>query len=203
MIRNILFDMGNVLIRFDRQEFLDRLDLSPQDRQLLLREVFLSVEWVQMDRGTLDEPEAEARMCRRLPEHLHHAVHALVSQWDEPMLPMPGMEALVRDLKKAGYGVYLLSNASRRQHTYWPKVPGFDCFDGTLISADEGIMKPSQQIYHLILARFGLNARECFFIDDVPANIEAAQACGLQGAVFHGNAALLRQQLHAAGVALT
>ena len=79
MIQNILFDMGNVLIHFDRKVFLDRLDISQEDKQLLLREVFLSVEWVQMDRGTLTEPEAEVRMCRRLPEHLHPAVHNLVS----------------------------------------------------------------------------------------------------------------------------
>ena len=65
MIQNILFDMGNVLIHFDRKVFLDRLDISEEDKQLLLREVFLSVEWGQMDRGTLAEPEAEVRMCRR------------------------------------------------------------------------------------------------------------------------------------------
>ncbi len=200
MIRNILFDMGKVLIRFDRQIFLDRLDISQEDRQLLLREVFMSVEWVRMDHGTLDEPEAEAQICRRLPEHLHPAVHALVSHWDEPILPMPGMEALVRDLKAAGYGIYLLSNASRRQHSYWTRIPGHDCFDGTLISADEGIMKPDQRIYQLILSRFGLKAEECFFVDDVPANMEAAQSCGISGVVFHSDPELLRRQMQAAGI---
>ena len=59
MIRNILFDMGNVLLRFDRQVFLNRLDVSEADKQLLLQEVFLSREWVEMDRGTLREETAE------------------------------------------------------------------------------------------------------------------------------------------------
>ena len=99
MIKNILFDMGNVLIRFDRRVFLDRLDISEADKQLLLREVFLSVEWVRMDRGTLAEPEAEVLMCCRLPAHLHDAVHQLVSLWDEPMLPVAGMAELVEELK--------------------------------------------------------------------------------------------------------
>ena len=94
MIQNILFDMGQVLIRFDRKLFLDRLDITEEDKQLLMREVFLSVEWVQMDRGTLAEPEAEVRMCERRPRHLHSAVHSLVSLWDEPMLPVPGMAEL-------------------------------------------------------------------------------------------------------------
>ena len=66
MIRNILFDMGNVLIRFDRDYFIDRLGVSPEDKQLLMREVFQSVEWVRMDRGSMVEKEAVEQICRSL-----------------------------------------------------------------------------------------------------------------------------------------
>ena len=128
MIRNILFDMGNVLLRFDRQVFLDRLTVTEEDKQLLLQEVFLSLEWVEMDRGTLREETAEPIMCSRLPSHLHEAVHQLTSCWDQPILPMEGMARLVEELKEAGYGMYLLSNASVRQHAYWPRVPGSELF---------------------------------------------------------------------------
>lgn len=200
MIKNILFDMGNVLIHFDRKVFLDRLDVTEKEKNLLLREVFLSVEWVQMDRGTLTEPEAEKRMCQRLPAHLHGAVHRLVSQWDEPMLPIAGMAELVKELKDRGYGIYLLSNASLRQHAYWHKIPGWQFFDGTVISADENIMKPHEDYYRTALERFSLKAEECFFIDDVPANIEGALYCGISGTVFHKDVSLLRSQLRAAGV---
>ena len=200
MIQNILFDMGNVLIHFDRKVFLDRLDVTEEEKQLLLREVFLSVEWVQMDRGTLAEPEAEVQICRRLPEHLHPAVHSLVSLWDEPMLPVAGMAELVEELKQNGYGIYLLSNASIRQHEYWPKIPGWQFFDGKVISADEKIMKPHPDYYRIALERFGLKPEECFFIDDVPANIEGALFCGISGTVFHKDVSLLRSQLRAAGV---
>ena len=200
MIQNILFDMGNVLIHFDRKVFLDRLDVTEEEKQLLLREVFLSVEWVQMDRGTLAEPEAEVQICRRLPEYLHPAVHSLVSLWDEPMLPVAGMAELVEELKQNGYGIYLLSNASIRQHEYWPKIPGWQFFDGKVISADEKIMKPHPDYYRIALERFGLKPEECFFIDDVPANIEGALCCGISGAVFHKDVSLLRSQLRAAGV---
>ena len=200
MIQNILFDMGNVLIHFDRKVFLDRLDVTEEEKQLLLREVFLSVEWVQMDRGTLAEPEAEVQICRRLPEHLHPAIHSLVSLWDEPMLPVAGMAELVAELKQNGYGIYLLSNASIRQHEYWPKIPGWQFFDGKVISADEKIMKPHPDYYRIALERFGLKPEECFFIDDVPANIEGALFCGISGVVFHKDVSLLRSQLRAAGV---
>ena len=202
MIRNILFDMGNVLIRFDRQQFLDRLDLSEADKELLLWEVFLSVEWVRMDRGTMTEATAEESICRRVPSRLHKAVHALLSHWDEPMLCVAGMEELVAELKAAGYGIYLLSNASLRQHDYWPRIPASRYFDGKLISADEKLMKPQAEIYHCCLERFGLKAEECFFVDDVPANIEGADYCGISGAVFHQDVALLRQQMRQAGISV-
>lgn len=200
MIRNILFDMGNVLIRFDREYFIDRLGVSPEDRQLLLREVFLSVEWVQMDRGSIVEEQAVAQVCRRLPQHLHDAAEKLIAMWDRPILPIDGMYELIEELKNAGYGIYLLSNASVRQHEYWPRIPASRFFDGTIISADEGVMKPDAEYYLRALNRFGLKADECFFVDDVPSNIEGALYCGIPGAIFRGDASLLRKQMRAAGI---
>ena len=203
MIKNILFDMGQVLIRFDRNYFMSRLGVSEKDRQLLMREVFLSVEWVQMDRGTLCEADAFRAIKKRLPERLHDAANKLICMWDRPILEVDGMYELVEELKAGGYGIYLLSNASIRQHEYWPRVPASRFFDGKLISADVHVIKPQPEIYRLCLEKFGLQPEECFFIDDVPANIEGALCCGIAGAVFHGDANLLRRQLRAAGVSVT
>ena len=200
MIKNILFDMGNVLIYFDRNLFMDRLGLEEADKKLLTRELFLSLEWARMDRGSLVEPQAVESICRRLPERLHDAAEKLVSHWDEPLIPVPGMYELIRELKSAGYGIYLLSNASLRQHEYWPRIEASQFFDGTLISADEGLMKPQPEIYRLILERFGLKAEESFFIDDLPSNIEGAFYCNMPGAVFYNDVAKLRQDLRNAGV---
>ena len=200
MIKNILFDMGNVLIYFDRNLFMDRLGLEEADKKLLTRELFLSLEWARMDRGSLVEPQAVESISRRLPERLHDAAEKLVSHWDEPLIPVPGMYELIRELKSAGYGIYLLSNASLRQHEYWPRIEASQFFDGTLISADEGLMKPQPEIYRLILERFGLKAEESFFIDDLPSNIEGAFYCNMPGAVFYNDVAKLRQDLRNAGV---
>lgn len=200
MIKNILFDMGNVLIRFDRNLFLDRLDVSREDKALLYREVFASVEWAQMDRGSKTEATALESICKRIPERLHEAAEEMVFRWDDPLALIPGMYELVKELKENGYGIYLLSNASVRQHAYWPRIPESRFFDGTLISADEHVMKPQPEIYQLCMKRFGLKAEECFFVDDMAHNVEGAIYCGLSGAVFHGDAALLRKDLRAAGV---
>ena len=200
MIRNILFDMGNVLIRFDRKLFLDRLDVSEADKETLLREVFANVEWAQMDRGTKTEETALESMRKRLPERLHAAAEILTLHWDEPMIPIEGMYELVEELKVKGYGIYLLSNASYRQHDYWPRIPASKFFDGKLISADVHVVKPQPEIYKLCLEKFGLKAEESFFIDDVAANIEGAMNCGLSGAVFFADVPRLRKELRAAGV---
>lgn len=200
MIRNILFDMGNVLIYFDRNLFMDRLGVSEEDKKLLMREVFVSLEWARMDRGSMTDEEAAESVCRRLPQRLHDTARKLVGMWDRPILPIPGMYELVEELKGKGYGIYLLSNASLRQHDYWPRIEASRFFDGTLISSDEGVVKPQPEIYRLIMQRFGLKAEECFFVDDVPANIEGAYFCGIPGAVFHNDVKLLRKNLRDAGV---
>ena len=200
MMKNILFDMGNVLIRFDRKLFLDRLEVSDADKEVLLREVFASVDWAHMDRGTKTEAMALESMKTRLPQRLHAAAEELTLRWDEPLIPIDGMYELVEELKAKGYGVYLLSNASVRQHEYWPRIPTSRFFDGTLISADEHVVKPQPEIYRLCLERFGLKAEESFFIDDMAHNVEGALFCGLSGAVFYGDVNRLRQDLRAAGV---
>lgn len=200
MIKNVIFDMGNVLLTFDRNRFLDAVNAHGEERQMLLNNVYLSVEWARMDRGSMTEAEAAASMCSHVPEHLHEKVHLLVDKWDRPIIPVPGMKELVRELKEAGYGVYLLSNASYRQHEYWPRVPGNEYFDGTLVSADVKLVKPEREIYELMMKEFNLIPDECVFIDDSTLNIEGAERVGIHGIVFHGSAEEAREKLRALGV---
>lgn len=202
MIRHIIFDMGNVLLRFDPELFLDRIGAAGADRELLLREIFRSDDWLGLDRGDHDESQAAEKMCARLPEHLHETARRLVCHWDEPLIPVEGMEALVLELKAAGYGIWLLSNASRRQHEYWSRLPVHRYFNDTLISADERLLKPHRAIYDRCLEKFGLKAEECFFIDDSAANIAAAAERGIRGYEFHFDVPALRRALQAAGVAV-
>ncbi len=200
-IRNIVFDMGQVLIDFNPGVFIDRLGISGEDKDLLLVEVFRSVEWICLDRGSMDEETAWTGMCARLPERLHSAAHELVfGWWRRPLLPIPGTAELVGELKAMGYGIYLLSNASRQLPRYFPRIPGSEHFDGMFVSAFYRLMKPQHTIYRTFCETFGLEAGSCFFIDDQPANIEAAIGTGMHGAVFYGDVHRLRRELNAAGV---
>ncbi len=200
MIKNVIFDMGNVLIRFDRRLFIERLGITGEDEELLMREVFASIEWAQQDRGSLDEADAEKQICARVPEHLHDAVHKLVSMWDRPILPIDGMEELIQELHENGYHIYLLSNASHRQHEYWERVPVKKYFEDTLISADTGLVKPQPEIFYMAAEKFGIKASESVFVDDMIGNCEGAVYTGMHAIVFHDDAAELRRKMIAMGI---
>ena len=202
MIRNLVFDMGNVLIHYIPQVFMDRLGVPAEDQPLLAREVFGSVEWIRMDRGTLDQEEAVAAMEARLPRRLWEYARRLVLGWwlDGPLMPVEGMAALLEELKGLGYGLYLLSNATVRQPEYFPGIPGSQFFDGAVISAHWKVLKPEREIYEILFREYGLEPSECFFVDDLNINVEGALCAGMDGYIFDGDVGRLRQALCRAGV---
>ena len=201
MIDTIVFDMGQVLIRWTGALLLEQYGLSEEDHALLLRELFGDVEWPMLDHGTISFEAAAEAVCRRVPEHLHGIVRELVTGWwHQPMRPIPGMADLVRELKDNGYGIYLLSNASTALRGYFPRIPGSECFDGLMVSAEEKLLKPQHEIYERLYERFGLVPEQCVFIDDSPANIEGAMLTGMQGIVFRGDTERLLRELLALGI---
>lgn len=200
MIKNIIFDMGGVLIRFDTHYFISRFNVGPEDEKLLMREVFRSVEWVKMDRGTLNDDEAAVIICKRLPEHLHDIARKLISMWDRPIIVVEGMEELIHELHDNGYKIYLLSNASSRQPDYWCKVPCSKYFEDTLVSYSYKLIKPQPEIYEATFKQFNILPEESLFIDDSPLNIEGAENAGLKGFVFNNDPDRLRTWLTDNGV---
>lgn len=204
MIRNIIFDMGQVLIRWTPTQIASLLELPAKDVQMVERELLRSVEWILLDRGTITEADAVESVCARLPEHLHDGVRQLVTGWwNWPLVPVDGMAQLVRELKSMGYGIYLLSNASSRLHEFFNRIPGAECFDGKLVSADHGLLKPQSEIYWTLYAQFALNPAECVFVDDLPSNVDGAMLTGMTGLVFHGDVSRLRRELRALGVGVS
>lgn len=191
MIKNIVFDMGNVLVRFDPELFMNRYSLTGEDRKLIRNEVFRSVEWTMLDRGVIDEEIAEQHILPRLPERLHDAARGLIEKWDDPIVPVEGMLELLQALKAKGYRLYLLSNAATRQPIYWARAEASKLMDGALISAEVKLLKPDPQIYRTFLHKFALRPEECVFIDDTPINVEGALYENMAGIVFNMDVAAL------------
>ncbi|MBQ5406782.1 MAG: HAD family phosphatase [Oscillospiraceae bacterium] len=201
MIKNIVFDMGRVLIEWEPEVIVAREGLGEDDSRLLLREVFACGEWAAMDHGWMSSEEGWRRICRRLPERLHeNARRCVFDWWKGPLVPIPGMAELVREVKALGYGVYLLSNATSYLSEYFHRIPGSECFDGRIVSADVKLLKPRPEIYRELYRQYGLDPAECFFIDDSLLNVDGAWLTGMNAVVFFGDMARLRRELAEAGV---
>jgi len=201
MIKNIVFDLGRVLMEFDTHRYAELSGVKEEDMELFRNEVYRSPEWLRLERGRHSEEDAIDVMCGRLPHRLHAPVEdAVLRWWHYPILPVEGMAKVVEDLKQRGFGIYILSNARKSAYKYMERIPGCSCADGCVLSSDVGFLKPEHEIYEALLRKYGLEAEECLFIDDVTANIEAAMNCGMKGIVFRGNAQWLREKLRDFGI---
>jgi putative hydrolase of the HAD superfamily len=187
MIRNLVFDMGNVLVFYDSFRVVRHFVKDEEQARSVNTSVFVSPEWLMLDMGVMAEDEALRRMQGRLKtDNEKEAARLCLEHWHEYcMWPVPGMEELVTGLKRDGYGLYLCSNASLRMlKCYEDVIPGIRLFDGVLFSAEVKCMKPQKEMYRHLFDRFGLRPEECFFVDDQPLNIEGGRACGMDGYCF-------------------
>jgi len=199
MIRHIVFDMGNVLLRFDTRGAAAAHTDNPADADLLRRLTIGSPWWVTMDRGG-DEQDALQGMLTDLPERLHPNAKALMEDWDAFLFPEAAVVDLAEELLDKGYGLYLLSNTSWRFQEFRRKLPVLERFQGLVLSCEEALLKPDPAIYRRLFDRYGLPPEECFFIDDNPLNVECAWHLGMAAHRFLGDAAALRRALKEKGV---
>lgn len=201
MIRNVVFDMGMVLIDFAPMKVSRRFTDNEQDAAAVVDALFDSNEWVLVDRGALTEDELLKAAQERLEtDRQKEAAAQCLLHWHEYALtPKRGIEQVVKMVKDRGRGLYLLSNTSLRIHAFKHIIPGIALFDGTIFSAEEKCGKPDREIYEKLFNRYSLKPEECFFIDDVQANIDGAKSCGMEGYCFvGGNVEKLRQVLERA-----
>jgi len=193
--------MGGVLVDFNPDVSLRKYFTDENDFALLKKEIFSGPDWAMLDRGTLTIEEGIDRACSRIPARFHTSVRKMLENWADEMPPTEQMLPLVREIKNAGYGIYLLSNAPLNFPTYRDRIPAFAYFDGFIVSADHLTLKPERRIYEILFETFSLIPAECFFIDDLQVNIEGAAAVGMRGHCYdHGDVRVLREALTREGI---
>lgn len=200
MIRNIIFDMGNVLLRWDPQHIVSRFTADAEAQRRIRAAIFEDPDWAAQDAGAISEDEMRDHIRNRLPEELHEAAMNCYNAFERHMPDIPDMQALALELKAEGHRIYVLSNANVRFADYLPGRAFFREFDGIVISAQEKLVKPDARLFRLALDRFGLRPEESLFIDDAQANVEGARAVGMAALRFDGDVGRIRAEMKKLGL---
>lgn len=194
MTKNIIFDFGNVLVEWHPERVYGEYFGDEAKAWWFLRHV-TDLDW----RQRIDAGESQEACIRELqarqPEYAE-AIELYRTKWREMLTgEMPGMREIVEWLLVNGYGVYGLTNWSMETFPEARMRFGIlQLIDRYVVSGAEKLVKPDPRLFRVLLERYGLKAEECTFIDDNEANVQAAQALGMEGIVFHG-AEDLREQL--------
>ena len=198
MANAVIFDMGGILLDFPMLELTAAYSGTAEDARLLDQAIFKSPEWVALDRGLVSEEQVLAAARERLPERLHNGAAQVIRHWDEYLFPKPEMNALARELDAKGIPLYLLSNPSARFYQFRNKIEIWPLLRGALLSFEEKLLKPDPELYRRLFSRFGLAPGECFFIDDLHLNVEAARWCGMESFRYQNDITRLRAARRAA-----
>lgn len=179
----VIFDLGNVIFDWNVDAILASLDLAPADRARLERELFAHGDWLALDRGSKTEAEVVAEACARGSLERELIERTLAAARDS-LVPLDDSIALLHDLAAAGHRLYCLSNMSRENWAHIREHAFFALFDGIVISAQEGHIKPEVEIFECLLRRYAIAPADAFFIDDMAINVEAARRLGIAGYRF-------------------
>lgn len=193
----IIFDLGRVVVSWDPVGIV-RSVRGEHGAELLAERLFNHPDWLEVDRGTLSlhtmARQAEHRTGLSAVENL-----TILQAVPASLVPDPAMLSLIESLHGAGHTLYALSNMGHASIDWLEQhQPFWRFFSGKVVSARVRMMKPEPDIYRYLLVSFDLQAEQCLFIDDSPANVTAAQALGIGGLVFT-DAYSCRQQLVAQG----
>jgi putative hydrolase of the HAD superfamily len=187
MIRNVVFDLGNVLISFRPAAYLEKNQYPADKKQTILSDIFGSREWRLLDNGDLSTGEAIDRIAEK--STLKREEIALVfNKRTDIMFPLGPNVRLLPGLKERGFGLYYLSNFpadifDEVKRSY----PFFKYFDGGIISAEVRYSKPDPEIFTILLKKYVLRADECFYIDDLEENVIVSESIGMTGFFTSGS----------------
>ena len=184
MIKNVVFDVGMVLADFRWFDYMLDLGISPEHADFLGKNMVLTKYWDEMDLGIFDEEKGCEFFSGLFPEYRDD----IEKFWKDPaeiVWEYDYAEGLIRDIKAAGYNVYLLSNYPPKMSAiHWPHFKFRKHTDGEVISGIEKVAKPDPAIFKLLCDRYFLNPSECLFIDDREKNVNAAMKLGMKGFVW-------------------
>ncbi|MGN0347498.1 MAG: HAD family hydrolase [Lachnospiraceae bacterium] len=186
MIKNVIFDVGNVLIDFCDRDYMAGLGFSEDAIDCLARKVVSNPLWNEYDRSALPRAEVEQMLKNQVPEYPKEA-DLFFEKIVDIVRNRPYAKEWVHELRSRDYEVYLLSNYPKE---IW-ELHEREIFDfteelsGKVVSGFVQLIKPEEAIYRVLLDNYHLKPQECVFLDDREENVDMAISLGMKGIVFH------------------
>ena len=184
MIKNVVFDIGNVLLSFDPRSYLVKKFDDEFKAHKVFDIIFKSNEWLMLDRGTISEKEAISILSKR-HEEFSEEIKSSFDGWYDLLIPMEETIEVLQKLKENKINIYYLSNFHHLAFEYvTEKNKFFNLFDGGIVSYKEKLLKPEKEIYLKLIDKYNLNPEETLFIDDTEINLKGALAVGMNTVHF-------------------
>ncbi len=183
-IKNIIFDIGNVLTDFRWKEFLFDKGFDEAMVERIAKATVHSPVWCEYDRGVWTDEQIMDGFVKNDPE-IEAQLHRAFDDFKELVTIREYAIPWLKEWKAKGYRLFYLSNFSRKAEEECPDSLAFmPCMDGGILSYRDKLIKPDAAIYQLLLSRYGLTAEESVFLDDTMANVEAARQVGIHAICF-------------------
>lgn len=184
MIKNIVFDLGRVIVDLNQNLFIDSLKYE-EELSKILKSIYKSEEWLKLDEGIYTLDYLINVFCNKYPEYMEEIRFVIGTEISNIFPFKKDSIDFVKELKKEGYKIYILSNTFSESFEYIKSNKDFyDNVSGDVCSYKVNMLKPNKEIYIELLNRYNLNPEETIFIDDKLNNIEAANFLGINGIVF-------------------
>ena len=182
MIKNLVFDLGNVLIEWNSEKILTYFEPEKERQQVLRQVIFESGVWHQTDRGERSLKEACEEVLAQLDVSYHSAVKNILYHWYEVVHVYSGLQERIRLWSDQGYRIYILSTTCEIFYHIEKAglLPIYPLLSGYILSSEVGVVKPDAEIYQKLLKKYGLDPVESVFIDDIQANLNTAAELGFE-----------------------
>ncbi len=183
-IKNIVFDIGNVLMEWDPEKIYRALFNKNDYYDHPISRIVGGEIWLELDRGTIDLDEAIEQLSLA-NEPYRREIDIFIREAPHYIRPLIDSVAGAMEYKKRGYRIFLLSNFPEYGFKIInSKFDFFNSFHGGVISWEVNAIKPDRDIYEILLSKYSLDPGETIFIDDVAANIKTAEDLGIKGLHF-------------------
>lgn len=184
MIKNIIFDIGNVILQFDVEEIISNFTRKKSEKQFIINNIINSPEWLQyslIDTGFISREQAIEIVEDRTNHINDELIEKFWYRYNDYSFINDNVIDIIKELKEKDYKIYLLSNINSHTYNHIKDNKLFNLVDGYVFSYIEHQVKPYVGIYNTLLERYKLIPQECLFIDDNIKNIKTANELGIQG----------------------